>query len=68
MNPPTIMIAEKIILQPIPARKITKMPDVAIRIEVPRSGCLATKIVGTIIIAKEITSVLSEGGRGRLPI
>ncbi|CSI55230.1 Uncharacterised protein [Vibrio cholerae] len=52
----------------MPAKKITKMPEAAIKIEVPRSGCFAIKMVGTNTITNEANKVLNDGGRACLPM
>ncbi|CSC65349.1 Uncharacterised protein [Vibrio cholerae] len=60
--------AAVISFQLMPAKKITKMPEAAIKIEVPRSGCFAIKMVGTNTITNEANKVLNDGGRACLPM
>src|SRR5699024_1977249 len=43
------------------------MPDAATRIEVPKSGCIATNKVGAIIKAKAMIVLPKLGGNCRLP-
>ena len=61
---PSRTAAAPMIRQLIPDRNRTKMPEAAIRIEVPRSGCLAIRIVGTKIITSAMTMFLKLGGSG----
>ena len=55
--------ATRINRQLIPAKNIIKIPDIIIKIAVPKSGCIATNKVGTPIIAKVCKVVLTGGGQ-----
>lgn len=68
MNPPIAAAAAMIILQRIPARKITKIPEAAISIEVPKSGCLAIRTVGKQTKINDTAKVRNVGGKGCFPI
>ena len=46
----------------IPDKKIAMIPEVVIKIAVPRSGCLAINKPGTIIINAATTRFLNLGG------
>ena len=59
--------AARISHQLIPAKNTTNKPDALTRIDVPKSGWMATSKVGTIIIAIAIKVSLILGGNGRLP-
>ena len=49
--------------QLIPARKMTKKPEAATRMEVPRSGWAAISRVGSSTITRAISTWLNLGGR-----
>lgn len=44
-------------------KKIIKMFEVVIKIEVLRLGCFVIKMVGMNIIINEVNKVLNDGGR-----
>ena len=46
----------------MPESNIAIIPELVIKIAVPRSGCLAIRIAGTIMITTAITRFLSRGG------
>ena len=59
---PKEMATPAISFHEIPAKNNTAIPDVAIRIEVPKSGCLAIKKVGIAINNVAKSMCLKEGG------
>ena len=67
INPAKPITAAKISHQLIPAKNTTNKPDALTKIDVPKSGCIATSKVGIIIIAIAINVSLNLGGSGRLP-
>lgn len=58
-----VMVVVVISFQLMFVKKIIKMFEVVIKIEVLRLGCFVIKMVGMNIIINEVNKVLNDGGR-----
>ncbi len=64
----TQLTQKQTIFQLMPDKKSTKIPEAAIKIEVPKSGCLAIKMVGITTMIKPRNKFFNDVGKGFWPI